>query len=93
MFNSTDVQYTPDVESEKFSLEHYFLSAEVESILTVMVNKLNKTDSYIITALCCGSNTIKAVAKEIGVSAEKVRKVKSDFCRKARAELSEYYGC
>jgi len=93
MFNFTDSQYTPTVEGENFSLEHYFLSSEVDAILGTMLEKLNKTDSYIITALCCGNNTIKAVAKEVGVTTERVKKVKSDFCRKARAELSEYYGC
>jgi hypothetical protein len=93
MFNFTDSQFTDAVEDDNFSLERYFMSSEIEDILQTKLNQLNKTDSYIITALCCNNISMKLVAKDAGVSMEKVQAVKDKFCEEARFELAEYYGC
>jgi hypothetical protein len=93
MFNFTDSQYTSKVENSNFSLEHYFLIEEVESIIGDMLSHLNKTDAYIITSLCCDGETIRSVAKLAGVSIERAQAVKDKFCEEARSELSAYYMC
>ena len=93
MFNYSDVQFTTGVEDDNFSLEHYFMSSEIENILQTKLNQLTKTEKYIITALCCNNISIKLVAKDAGVSVERVQEVKRKFCEEAKLELSAYYDC